>query len=222
MTELLLSAIGIFILGMTTSLHPCPLTTNIAAISLISGISSGRKGNRKALLAYGTGYVLAFLALALIITFSIVAIPALSQILQRIIAAFLGPILILVGMVLARMLDLNRFYSSISLRKNNRLTNGSFISSMVLGALLALTFCPATASIFFGIMLPLSIKYHKEIIFPVIYGFGALLPVVIISIFITQGSMRYFKNKWTEQLPQVFGWALIVFGIYITLEHLYL
>ena len=109
----------------------------------------------------------------------------------------------------------------LSLRKNNRLTNGSFISSMVLGALLALTFCPATASIFFGIMLPLSIKYHKEIIFPVIYGFGALLPVVIISIFITQGSMRYFKNKWTEQLPQVFGWALIVFGIYITLEHLY-
>ncbi len=221
MSELLLSAFGIFFLGITTTVHPCPFTTNIAAISLISGVSSGRKSSRGTLISFSGGYLLAFILLALIINFSLIAIPSLSQVLQKVISAFLGPVLILVGMVLVKLIDLNRFYNGLSLSHNFWLTSGSLSASFLLGALLALTFCPATASIFFGILVPLSVTHDQLLLFPIIYGIGALFPVIMVSVFVTRGLAKTLDKKWVSQIPQLAGWMLILLGIYITLDQLY-
>lgn len=221
MNDLIISSLGIFALGLTTTLHPCPLTTNIAAISVITGSASQRRKYNWTVTGFALGYLLAFVGLATIISNSLVAMPAASLFLQRVIASFLGPFLIIVGMVLTKMINLNKFYKSISLDKNYWLTRGSFFPSAVLGAILALTFCPATASIFFGVMIPLSVKHEQTILFPILFAIGALVPVVGVSILLRRGVVTLVKKHWATLLPVVAGWILILIGIYITLEQLY-
>ncbi len=222
MNELVITASGIFMLGLMTTLHPCPLTTNLAAVSLITGRSIEKKRQRIAILGFILGYACSFVGIALILSLSLIAIPKLSMLLQQIISAFLGPLLVLVGMVLSGLINLNRYFSGVNLNKKYWLTNGSAISSLLLGALLALSFCPATASIFFGIMIPVSLKSEQIILFPFLYGLGAILPIITISVVISYGMERIFHGNWANRLPKVAGWILIFLGIYITLEQLYL
>ncbi len=125
-------------------------------------------------------------------------------------------------MVLVKLINLNRFYNNIALSNNYWLTSGSLPASCLLGDILALTFCPATASIFFGIMVPLSVMHGQLWLFPIIYGLGALFPIITISVLVNRGFVKTLNKKWTTQIPQITGWFLILMGIYISLEQLYL
>jgi cytochrome c biogenesis protein CcdA len=90
---------------------------------------------------------------------------------------FLGPVLILVGMILADLLHLNRFYSGkIFLWLKKKQWSG--IYALPMGAILALSFCPATAAIFFGILIPITIQHDQILLFPLIFSLGATLPLI--------------------------------------------
>ena len=94
--------------------------------------------------------------------------------------------------------------------------------SLLFGMIVALSFCPATAAIFFGILVPQAIRYDQMILFPVIYAFGAALPVLIISTLIVKGVIISNRAKWIRILPVVSGWILIILGIYLTIRRIYL
>jgi len=222
MNELIMAAIGCFALGLMTTLHPCPLTTNIAAISILSGVGTSRNRNFAVMPFFGLGYLIAFAGLALLINAGVIAIPRLSLFLQRVITGFLGPLLILTGMVLTGLISLKRFYRVINLDRNYWITKGSLFSTFVLGAVLALTFCPATASIFFGVMIPLSVKHEQPVLFPLLYAIGAIFPIIAISMLIYRGFRNVFQGAWIKRLPLFSGWIMIIIGIYIAIQQLYL
>ena len=175
------------------------------------------------MISFSVGYMLAFIGLASILNAGAVAIPKLSLFLQRVISSFLGPIMIFEGMALSGLIDLTRFYSVIRLRQSNYyLTKGSPFPTILLGALLALTFCPATASIFFGILVPLSLKNDQLILFPILYALGALIPIITISILIFHGVVSRIQKNWTKKIPLYAGWLMVLIGIYMTINQLYL
>jgi cytochrome c biogenesis protein CcdA len=145
----------------------------------------------------------------------------LSLFLQGTFSNFLGPVLIVTGMILSRLLDLNRYYKNISLTDKLWLINGAFLPSMLLGSILALSFCPSTASIFFGIMLPLAVKNRSTVVFPLMYAAGVLLPLIVLSILIRKGLSGILPEFWIKKLPQIMGWIIIGIGVYITLKELY-
>lgn len=221
MNEFVLSALGCLSLGIMTTLHPCPLTTNIAAISFISGVSRHKRRQIFAIVNFSLGYMFALLGIALLLNFSMVAIPKLSVFLQSIISAFLGPILILAGMVLTGLINLSRYYKGVQFRKK-QLESRTILYSFLLGMMLALAFCPATASLYFGVMIPLSIKSDQIILFPLLYAAGAVLPIAATSILINSGLTNLLNVFWIRKMPVIAGWILIVIGIYITLAQLYL
>ena len=97
----------------------------------------------------------------------------------------------------------------------------SFLPSLLLGSLLALSFCPSTASIFFGIMVPVSVRHEAPIVIPLVYSAGAVVPLVIISILVRTGLSGLLPQFWLKLLPQIAGGVLIAVGIYITLRQLY-
>lgn len=106
MTELLVMLGGALWLGVLTSISPCPLATNLAAISYVSR-DVGSPG--KVLLAgllYTLGRVLVYTALAALLVASVLSTPGVAQWLQANLNKFLGPLLILVGMVLLGLLSL--------------------------------------------------------------------------------------------------------------------
>ena len=89
--------------GLLCALSPCPLTTNLAAVSLIARQSGSSKRLLLCGFAYALGRVLAYEALALILVTGLTSAPTLAQFLQREMARCAGPLLVLVG---AALLDL--------------------------------------------------------------------------------------------------------------------
>ena len=221
MNELIITAAGCVALGIMATMHPCPMTSNIAAISLISGWSGSKNRRLSIIIYFILGYMFSMMGMASLLNFSVLSAPKLSLFLQNILSAFLGPLLIIIGMVLSNMINLNRFYSGYMV---NRIDwkNKSGLYAFPFGSILALTFCPATASIYFGILIPLSVKSNQVILYPLLYATGAALPIVAVSIFINRGLVRILQVRWTKKIPSVAGWLLIIIGIYITIEQLYI
>ena len=107
MTAYLLYAGAALYLGVLTSISPCPLATNLAAISYV-----GRKvGNSRAVVAAGLLYTLGrcilYLALAVLLTTTAMSIPSVSLFLQKYMHLVLGPIFLLLGMFLVGLITTN-------------------------------------------------------------------------------------------------------------------
>jgi cytochrome c biogenesis protein CcdA len=221
MNELVLSAAGCFVLGMMTTLHPCPLTTNIAAVSMLTGWSRKNSKAKWVFVSFIAGYLISYLGLSVIIASGVLSIPILNDFLHTIFFIFLGPLLILVGMLISDLLNLNRFYTGSILRWIER-RHGSGIYTLPMGILIGLSFCPATAAIFFGILIPMSIRLHQILLFPAMYAAGAAIPLVAISSLLYRGSRWLPGKKWQKRIPRIMGWILIVIGVYLTIEQIYL
>lgn len=221
MNELILSAAGCFVLGIMTTVHPCPLTTNIAAVSMLTGWSRKSPKAMWVFISFIAGYLVSFLGLSIIIATGVLTIPVLNDFLHTVFFIFLGPLLILVGMLIADLLNLNRYYTGAILRWIEK-RHWSGIYALPMGVLIGLSFCPATAAIFFGILIPMAIRLHQTLLFPVLYAAGAAIPLVAISILLYRGSRWLPGKKWQKRIPRIMGWIMIVIGVYLTIEQIYL
>ena len=137
---------GAFWLGVLTSVSPCPLATNLAAISYV-GRNVGSPG--KVFLAgvlYTLGRVLVYVALAALLVASVLSSPGVSLWLQANLNKFLGPLLILVGMTLLGLLSLGLSGSGISERLQQRVDRLGLAGAGLLGLVFALSFCPVSAA----------------------------------------------------------------------------
>jgi cytochrome c-type biogenesis protein len=217
-----LAASGMCVLaGILTTFHPCPLTTNVAAVTLLTGWAGPGYNRRITLPLFIAGYLTSYLVLAVLLTTGALSIPRINYFLQVLVNLMMGPLLILVGMLLADLLRLNRLYRGRIL-SGLRSMNWSGFSAFPFGMLIALSFCPATAAIFFGILVPLSVDHDQRILFPVLYATGAVLPLIVLSVLLAKG-VNLSKNEFLRrQLPRVSGWILILIGIVLTIQRIYL
>jgi len=213
-------------LGILTAVSPCPLATNIAAISFI-GRKAGQKNDVIASgLLYALGRTMAYVILGSIITGGLLSRAESSRFLQKYMNEALGPILIILGLVLLGWIGSG---ASLSLGANGlqkRAETGGIIWAVPIGALFALSFCPVSAGLFFGGLLPMALKQHSVFVLPVIYGIGTSLPVVIFAFIMTFASSYVGKvfNKLTQielWVRYLAGAAFILAGIYYCLTHIF-
>jgi cytochrome c-type biogenesis protein len=212
-------------LGILTSISPCPLATNIAAVSFLS-----KKINHPRMVlwsgfAYTLGRMIAYVIIGVILISSLVGIPATANFLQKYMNKILGPVLIFVGLFLLDILKLNFLDFSISSERQNKLAKMGILGSFLLGAIFALSFCPISAALSFGNLIPLALKNNFGIVFPFIYGIGTGLPVVIFTIGITLGvqSIAHWFDKVAKleiYMRKVTGVVFILVGIYFLWTHI--
>lgn len=198
-------------LGILTSISPCPLATNVAAISFVGR----RVGNPRQVfvagLLYTLGRSLAYLVLGVILVGSLLSVPHLSYALQKYMNRFLGPILILAGMFLLELLQVNLPGLSIDGGMQRRVEAWGVWGASALGAIFALSFCPVSAALFFGSLLPLAIKTGSSVLLPSLYGVGTALPVFIFAILIALGTRTV--SKALDKLALIEQWARRMTGI---------
>lgn len=212
-------------LGILTSISPCPLATNIAAVSFISKkFDSGFPTLLNGIL-YTLGRTLTYFLLSLLIIGGLFSIPSVSMVLQDYIAKLLGPILILMGMFLLDLLPSPSF-GNICGNIHTKLVGKGYAGSFLLGAFFALAFCPTSAAIFFGAMIPLALDKHSIIGMPVLYGIGTGIPVVVFAILIALGFAgigKIFHNviKFELWIRRATGVLFIIIGIYYILTHIF-
>ncbi len=226
MPEWVLGAASAFWFGILTSISPCPLATNVTAMSFV-----GRRvgSPRKVLLAgilYTVGRSLTYMTVGALLVWSLLSAPRVSLVLQRTMNKALGPILVVVGILLLGVLPLRLPSSGLAQRAGERIAKWGPLGALLLGVLFALTFCPVSAALFFGSLLPLAIEQHSPLILPALYGIGTGIPVLGFAIAIALGAKSL--GRVFGRLSQIERWArwltglvFIGVGIYLTLLHLF-
>jgi hypothetical protein len=133
-------------LGILTSMSPCPLASNIAAVSFIIK----RVDKTAAVLSSGMSYILGrvvgYTLLGAFITSSLLSIPQTSHFLQTYMNKILGPVLIVTGLFLLEVVQFPSLGFSVSKKVIARLKNPGMMGSLLLGILFALSFCPISVA----------------------------------------------------------------------------
>ena len=224
MNELVLAAGAALWFGILTSISPCPLATNIAAISFI-----GRKVGRPAYvlstgLLYTIGRTITYVLLAIVLVKGLSSMPVVSHWLQKYMNRLLGPVLILVAMVLLDLLSFGLSSGKLAQWCQKRAGSFGLAGALLIGILFALTFCPVSAALFFATLIPLSIKHSSAILLPTIYGAGTALPVLVFALLIATSAdlMARVFNKVTQfelWARRITGVIFLAVGIYFTFAY---
>jgi cytochrome c biogenesis protein CcdA len=226
MTPLLLALGGAFWLGVLTSISPCPLATNLAAISYVGrNVGSPSKVFLAGVL-YTVGRVAVYVALAALFVVSVLSSPAVSLWLQSNLNKFLGPLLILVGMTLLGLLSLGLQGVGISDALRQWVDRLGLAGAGLLGLVFALSFCPVSAALYFGSLLPLAVRAESTFFVPAVYGLGTGFPVLAFAVLLALGANRV--GAAFNRLTQVEWWArkgtgvaILAIGLYLTLHHVW-
>ncbi|MBN2190583.1 MAG: sulfite exporter TauE/SafE family protein [Candidatus Aureabacteria bacterium] len=219
--ELLITFGSALWLGILTSISPCPLATNIAAVSFLSKKIAHPFMVFISGLAYTIGRMAAYAALGWIIISSLLSVPQLVQFLQKYFVRALGPILIITGLVLLEIIPLRLPGLSLSQKHHNRLVESGAPGAFLLGWIFALAFCPVSAALFFGSLIPLALNSEAGALMPFIYGVGTGLPVLVFAVAIALGitSLSHWFNKITKleyYTRRITGGIFILVGLYYT------
>jgi len=226
MASLLVGIGSAFWLGILTSISPCPMATNIAAISFIAK----RLGHRRLVvfsgLLYTAGRVFTYIVLAVLLIAGALSIPRVSNLLQNYMNKLLGPILILVGMYLLELIKIGLPGLNLAEKMQGRGQSGGIWTAALLGAVFAMSFCPVSAALFLGSLIPLSIKHGSRLLLPSLYGIGTGLPVVLFAALIAfsaQSLGQAFKKLTQFELwaRRITGAIFILVGIYLSLTHIF-
>ncbi len=104
-------------LGILTSISPCPLATNIAAITFLSKKIVHPRAVLFAGIAYTIGRMITYALIGTLIVTSLVKIPVAAMFLQKYMSKILGPILLITGLVLSNIIKINLSGFTISHHK---------------------------------------------------------------------------------------------------------
>jgi len=211
MTEWVAGGATAFWLGILAAISPCPLATNIAAVSFI-GRKAGRTGQVLASgAAYALGRVLAYVALAALIVASLLSVPGVAWFLQTRMSQILGPVLILIGIFVLGWIRIPLPAARLSEALQHRAAASGALGAGLLGILFALSFCPVSAGLFFGSLLPLSIGARSPILIPALFGVGTGLPVVAFAVMIALGARGV--GQAFNLMARVERWGRVATGI---------
>jgi cytochrome c biogenesis protein CcdA len=211
-------------LGILTAISPCPLATNIAAISFTSKNIECPFKTVYAGFLYVLGRILTYVVLGFIVVGGLLAIPSIANFLQHSINKFIGPILIIVGLILLKIIKLNFSVGVNHDRFKEFAETSSFLGAFLLGVIFALSFCPVSAALFFGSLTSLAIEHHSRLMIPAMYGIGTGLPVVIFAIVIAFSMHKLseiYHNvvKFETWFRRITGGIFIIAGIYFIIIH---
>ena len=225
MQNFYLDIFSAFWLGILTSISPCPLATNIAAVSFISrNLESSKKVVWSGLL-YAAGRMFTYVAIAVLAVASLLSLPEVSFFLESNMHKIIGPLLIVTGIILLDVFPISFSASLVGNSAQEKAGRWGIWGSGLLGIIFALTFCPLSAALFFGSLIPLAIDGKSAVMMPSVYGLGTALPVVafaLVMVFSVRSLGKLFDRltqieKWVRRLTAV---VFIGAGLYLLLKNL--
>jgi cytochrome c-type biogenesis protein len=212
-------------LGILTSVSPCPLAGNIAAVSFIIKGGTRTSAVLSRGVAYTLGRSLAYMALGWVISASLLNVPSLAYFLQTQMPKVLGPMLIITGLLLLGLFSFAMPGISVSQEGAEKLRKAGVPGAFVMGMLFALAFCPVSAAFFFGSLIPLTVSQSATIALPLIYGVGTGLPVLMFALVIvfgisTVGRIFHVVSKTEVWVRRVTAVVMIAVGVYLSMLHI--
>lgn len=212
--------IAAFFIGLMMAISPCPLATNITAIAYIS--KKIESGKRTLLIGfvYTLGRMFTYISLSFLIVYIGIQTQTISLFLQKYGEKILGPLLIFIGLA---MLNIIKFPSSKFGDKASKveeaLSEKGYFGVFSLGILFALAFCPFSAVLYFGMLIPLALRFSDGILIPSVFSFATGLPVIIFSFVLNYSASKIGKimNKvqvFEEYMRYTVSIVFLFVGVY--------
>ncbi|MFW5991332.1 MAG: aromatic aminobenezylarsenical efflux permease ArsG family transporter [Candidatus Nanoarchaeia archaeon] len=215
-----IAIVAAFFIGLMTAISPCPLATNITAIAYASKRIDNSKHTLLVGLLYTMGRVFTYTLIASLIVWFGLSSQAVSFTLQHYGEIFLGPLLLLIGVVMLDIIRLNFLKGNAKLNTlKEKLAQKGFLGSFLLGVIFALAFCPFSAVLFFGMLIPIALSAGSGILIPAVFAIATGLPVIIFSIILVYSVSKLGKimNKvqtFEKWMRKVVGVVFIFAGVY--------
>ena len=208
-----------FLLGILTSISPCPLATNITAIAYISKEIKTVKNTLLNGLFYTIGRGISYTILATLIYFGLSSFQ-ISSIFQGWGDKVLGPILIVIGLIMFGIIKINFGAKNKTIEKLKEwLASKGYIGSLLLGVLFALAFCPYSGVLFFGVLIPLVLKSPESLLLPPVFALGTGLPVIVFSFLIAFSIQKVSRAfQIVQKVEKIMRYAVasifLISGVY--------
>ena len=131
---------------------------------------------------------------------------------------YIGFVLVILGLIMLDTIKLNFIKGGNWIEQlSDKFKTKGLLGAFLLGALFAFAFCPYSGVLFFGMLVPMTIK--SGLAMPILFSIGTGLPVILFA-FVIAFSMEklgmYFKAiTKIEKIMRIFsGLTFIVTGLY--------
>jgi len=179
------------VLGLLCAVSPCVMATNVAALAYVGRKAPQRGYALMTAALYTLGRVFSYTAIGMLIVLAGLEVNVLSRFLQGTGSRFIGPFLIVVGIVL---LVVDRLPvlpgGGLIQRLGAKFGDMGVLGGFPLGALFALAFCPYSAVLFFAVLIPLALQTTGGVALPAIFAVGTGVPVLIFGALLSFGVGR--------------------------------
>ncbi|MBK9636345.1 MAG: sulfite exporter TauE/SafE family protein [Bacteroidetes bacterium] len=213
------------LLGVLTAISPCPLATNITATAYIAKTLSGKKQVLLSGLLYTLGLALSYTTIALIIIFGASKFH-IAKFFQANGERFVGPVMLIIGLIMLNVIKLNFIgKTNFTEKLQDKFKDKGLLGSFLLGILFAMAFCPYSGAMYFGVLIPMSIKSSIGFSLPIFYALG-VGSLVLFFTFLIAFSMekvgKYFNAvKRIERVMRVIaGLLFLLTGLYYILIYM--
>lgn len=211
--------VSAFVLGLMTAISPCPLATNITATAFISkNISSKRKVLLSGIL-YSMGRAFSYTVIGLVLYFGASKFHV-ARLFQQNGEKYLGPLLIIIGLIMLNVIQLNFLgKSNFQEKLSERFKGQGLWGSFLLGVVFALAFCPYSGALFFGMLIPMTISSASGLYLPIVFAVGTGLPVILFTYLLAFAAHKvggvYNKITKVEKVMRyVAGGVFLLAGVY--------
>ena len=215
-----IALIAAFFIGLMTAISPCPLATNITAIAYASKRINNSKHTLIVGFLYTLGRMFTYVLIASLIVWFGLNTQSIALFLQKYGERLLGPMLLVIGIVMLDLIKINFLKGSDKLNiLKEKLAEQGFFGSFLLGVIFALAFCPFSAVLFFGMLIPLALKAGDGVIIPAVFAFATGLPVIIFSFILVYsvsklGAIMDKVQLFEKWMRKIVGVVFIGVGLY--------
>lgn len=216
-----------FILGLLVALNPCQLAINLSALSYLSNKTTGERDMRKKGWVYIIGRSVTYTLMGIVLTILLhqgLNIDSIHHLLSK--GENLLPyILIIVALyLLFRTFHHHDHHGDDCHNCGTTIKRNGPLGALALGLTLAFAFCPESAIMYFGMMLPLAATSTLGWIMPIAFALSAALPVIILTWLFSKakGNAERFQyrfshfQQWTNGLMAA---AMITVALILLIHH---
>lgn len=206
-------AITALLLGLLTCVSPCPLCSNVTAIGFISRDISSRRRVLWQGIVFVLGRTVAYALLGAVLIAIIRSGRDLLQ-LQNVMGTWgerlLAPALIVIGLVMLFSNRLHHHHHDCEIQARRHHKAGLF-GAFLLGAFFAMSFCPVSALIYFGVLIPMSAQATGGYLLPVVFSLATSIPVLAVAWTIAYS--MHNLGKFVGKLQSFQRWFNIVVAL---------
>ena len=212
-----------FVLGLVTAVSPCTLAATISGAAVVSRSMKTPKYALLVGILLSIGRIITFVLIGSIMIAAGHTMGKIALFSQTVGSIVLGCVLIVVGIIFLDVINVNfDFGGGLIASMAARTRTMGLFGALVLGLLFGLAFCPYSASLFFGMLIPLAVRASEGYFLPFFFGIGVNVPVLVFTAMLYFGMgrakkvMQTVSHSWTV-ISRVLGAVLISIGVsYIT------